>query len=207
MLDSWNELVARAASKVTRDQIGAKDAVAVVPQLIAPGKAEEIIPALKWIGAMSNGNTNAYGSSLPAVPRGPVTPLDALTILLSHKLRYEPHERDLVLLSHEVITAPISSPSTPDSASTEVYTSTLAVYGSASHGSAMSRTVGLPLAFATLRVLDGGVRARGVAGPFGEEVYRPVLRGLEEVGLGMRETRVVGGEGMARRLKAEMKRG
>ncbi|KAG9087808.1 hypothetical protein FRC06_002352 [Ceratobasidium sp. 370] len=206
MFDSWHELVARAASKATKDEIGVKDVKEVVPQLVAPEKAEVIIPALQWIGAIPNGSTNAYGSSLPAVPRGPVTPLDALAALLSHKLRYEPHERDLVLLSHEVITAPISSPPTPEPTTTEVYTSTLAVYGSASRGSAMSRTVGLPLAFAALCVLDGGVRTRGVAGPFGEEVYRPVLRGLEEVGLGMRETRVVGGEGMAKRLMEGMMR-
>ncbi|KAG9123804.1 hypothetical protein FRC07_013912 [Ceratobasidium sp. 392] len=204
MFESWHELVARAASKVTKDHIGVQDAVAVVPQLIAPGKAEAIIPALKWIGAIPNGSSNAYGSGLPSVPRGPITPLDALTVLLSHKLKYEPHERDLVLLSHEVVTAPISSPIL-DPATTEVYTSTLAVYGSAKRGSAMSRTVGLPLAFAALRVLDGGIRARGVTGPFGEEIYMPVLRGLEEVGLGMRETRVVGGEGMARGLMEGMR--
>ncbi|KAG8700622.1 hypothetical protein FRC08_004601 [Ceratobasidium sp. 394] len=206
MLDSWHELVALAASKAIKDDIGAKDIKNIVPQLVAPQKAEAIIPALQWIGAIPNGSTNDYGSGLPAVPRGPVTPLDALATLLSHKLRYEPHERDLVLLSHEVITAPISSPPTPDPSSTEVYTSTLAVYGSASRGSAMSRTVGLPLAFAALHVLDGGVRARGVTGPFGEEVYRPVLHGLEEVGLGMRETRVVGGEGMAKGLLEGMRR-
>ncbi|KAG8740070.1 hypothetical protein FRC10_004790 [Ceratobasidium sp. 414] len=205
MIDSWHELVARAASKAIKDEIKATDIKEVVPQLVAPERAETVIPALQWIGAMPNGSTNAYGSGLPAVPRGPVTPLDALATLLSHKLRYEPHERDLVLLSHEVITAPISSP-TSDPTTTEIYTSTLAVYGSSSRGSAMSRTVGLPLAFAALCVLDGGVRARGVAGPFGEEVYRPVLRGLEEVGLGMRETRVVGGEGMARGLMRGMRR-
>ncbi|QRV95699.1 hypothetical protein RhiJN_23717 [Ceratobasidium sp. AG-Ba] len=210
--ESWNELVARAASKATSDVIAAKDAAAIVPQL-APGKAETVVPALQWIGAMPNGSSNAYGSGLPPVPRESVTPLDALTTLLAHKLRYEPHERDLVLLSHEVITAPVAAvptpspdPTIPGPVTTEVYTSTLAVYGSPTEGSAMSRTVGLPLAFAALRVLDGGVRARGVAGPFGEEVYRPVLRGLEEVGLGMKETRVVGGIGMAQGLLDGMRR-
>lgn len=71
----------------------------------------------------------------------------------------------------------------------------------------MSKTVGLPLAFAALRVLDGGIRTRGVAGPFGEEVYKPVLAGLAEMGLGMRETMVVGGQGMAGGLMKGMRRG
>lgn len=106
-------------------------------------------------------------------------------------------------MSHEVVTAPASASASLGSATNEVYTSTLEVYGSSS-GSAMSKTVGLPLAFAALQVLDGGVRARGVTGPFGEEVYKPVLEGLERVGLGMKETKLVGGEGMAKQLLNSM---
>ena len=203
VLDSWHELVARAASKVTKEDIAAKDVVKIVPQLIAAEKVETVVPAFEWyakpfsnnacgqlscmyrIGAVPSISGQSDVLSLPPVPRGPVTPLDALAALLSHKLRYEPHERDLVLLSHEIITAPISPSSEPTP--NEVYNSTMAVYGSAS-GSAMSKTVGLPLAFAALRVLDGGVRARGVTGPFGEEVYKPVLAGLADMGFGMRET-------------------
>ncbi|KAG8754690.1 hypothetical protein FRC11_006528 [Ceratobasidium sp. 423] len=202
MLNEWNELVGRAAAKASGEKFEMKDTVDVVKSIIGAERAEEhkIIPTLKWMNAVPADLTNV-DSSLPPVPKGAVTPLDALATLLSYKLRYEPHERDLVLLSHEVVTAPASAPpsETFDPITNEVYTSTLAVYGSSS-GSAMSKTVGLPLAFATLRVLDGGVRTRGVAGPFGEEVYKPVLEGLEAVGLGMRETKVTGGEGMARSM-------
>lgn len=56
----------------------------------------------------------------------------------------------------------------------------------------MSRCVGLPVAFAALQVLDGGVSMRGVAGPTDESVYGAVLRGLEEVGLGMKESVTIG---------------
>ncbi|CCO28733.1 hypothetical protein BN14_02731 [Rhizoctonia solani AG-1 IB] len=202
LLNEWNELVGRAAAKASGETFEMKDTVDVVKSIIGAERAEEhkIIPALKWMGAVPT-NPTEVDSSLPPVPKGAVTPFDALATLLSCKLRYEPHERDLVLLSHEVVTAPASAPpsDTFDPATNEVYTSTLAVYGSSS-GSAMSKTVGLPLAFATLQVLDNGVRTRGVAGPFGEEIYRPVLEGLDAVGLGMRETRVTGGEGMARSM-------
>ncbi|CAE6479102.1 unnamed protein product [Rhizoctonia solani] len=201
ILGQWNELVGRAAAKASGEKFDMKDTVDVVKSIIGTERAEEhkLIPTLKWMNAVPTDPTDV-DLSLPPVPKGAVTPLDALATLLSYKLRYEPHERDLVLLSHEVITAPASAPSseTFDPAINEVYTSTLAVYGSSS-GSAMSKTVGLPLAFATLQVLDGGVRARGVAGPFGEEVYKPVLEGLEAVGLEMRETKVAG-EGMARSM-------
>ncbi|CAE6481146.1 unnamed protein product [Rhizoctonia solani] len=201
ILNEWNELVGRAAAKASGETFELKDTIDVVKSIIGTERAEEhkIIPTLKWMNAVP-ANPVDSDPSLPPVPKGAVTPLDALATLLSHKLRYEPHERDLVLLSHEVVTAPASAPpsETFDPATNEVHTSTLAVYGSSS-GSAMSKTVGLPLAFAALRVLDGGVRARGVAGPFGEEVYKPVLEGLEAVGLGMRENKVAG-EGMARSM-------
>ncbi|KEP50673.1 putative saccharopine dehydrogenase (NADP+, L-glutamate-forming) [Rhizoctonia solani 123E] len=201
MLSQWNELVGRAAAKASGEKFEIKDTVDVVKSIIGPNraKAHQIIPVLEWMNAVPTDPRNV-DPSLPPVPKDPVTPLDALGTLLAYKLRYEPHERDLVLLSHEVVTAPVSAPSSKkfDPATNEVHTSTLVVYGSTS-GSAMSKTVGLPLAFATLRVLDGGVRARGVAGPFGEEIYKPVLEGLEAVGLGMREAKVAG-EGMARSM-------
>ncbi|CAE6447590.1 unnamed protein product [Rhizoctonia solani] len=203
ILSQWNELVGRAAAKASGEKFEIKDTVDVVKSIIGAERAEEhkIIPMLQWMNAVPTGTTATNPDpSFPSVPKGPVTPLDALAILLAYKLRYEPHERDLVLLSHEVVTAPTSAPysETFDPATNEVHTSTLTVYGSTS-GSAMSKTVGLPLAFAALRVLDGGVRARGVAGPFGDEVYMPVLEGLEAVGLGMKETKVAG-EGMSRSL-------
>ena len=118
-----------------------------------------------------------------------MAPIDLFTILLAHKLKYEPHERDLVVLSHEIVT---QSPLDPRIE--EVHTSSLVTYGTSS-ASAMSRTVGLPVAFAALEILDGKVQVRGVQGPTDKSIYQSVLKGLEEVGLGMKE-RVRKGTGM-----------
>jgi alpha-aminoadipic semialdehyde synthase len=123
------------------------------------------------------------------MPSQPTTPIELFTTLLAHKLRYEPHERDMVVLHHELV-----AKSAEADAVEEIHTSSLIVYGTEA-GSAMSRCVGLPVAFATLQVLDGHVRARGVVGPTDKSVYGSVLRGLEEVGLGMTE-RVRHGMGM-----------
>jgi hypothetical protein len=65
-------------------------------------------------------------------------------------------------------------------------------YGDPQLGSAMSRTVGLPMAFAVLRILKGEVRARGVRAPVDSEVYRPVLADLKAAGISMRETSACG---------------
>ena len=120
-------------------------------------------------------------SPAPPVPKSSAVPIDHFANLLAQKLRYEPHERDLVILNHEIIAQDMSGRE-------EVYSSSLITYGG-SEASAMARCVGLPVAFAALKVLDGRVSARGVCGPAVEEsLWKGVLGGLEEAGLGMKET-------------------
>ena len=131
---------------------------------------------------------------MPSLPMNPVVPLDALATFLSYRLRYLPGERDMVILSHELVSVPKgATASTPGlSSSTKTHTSTLITYGKPSSpgASAMSRTVGLPLAIAALKVLDGGVHERGVKSPgeCGRPLWKGVMEGLEEHGLTMRET-------------------
>jgi alpha-aminoadipic semialdehyde synthase len=131
---------------------------------------------------------------IPQVPTIAMPALDLFALLLAHKLRYESHERDMVFLSHELISRPRSAdPSI--SAGEEIHTSSLIVCGTPEH-SAMALTVGLPVAFATLRILDGEVHVRGVADPTADtELYRLILGDLETVGLGMRESVVKRREG------------
>lgn len=125
--------------------------------------------------------------------------MDLLSTLLTHKLRYLPGERDMVILSHEVITEPSNSNSSGAHAQREVHTSSLVTYGEVGGNSAMSRTVGIPLASATLRILDGEVRTRGVVAPVDSEIYRPVLEDLRGRSIVLKET-VGSGSGMASTL-------
>lgn len=120
-----------------------------------------------------------------------MAPLDLLTIILSHKLKYAPGERDMVILSHQVVSVPsVTSTAQYPWPDALAHSSSLVTYGSQGLGSAMSRTVGLPLAFAAMKVLDGNVRERGVRGPSecGREVWGSVLEGMESVGMGMTDT-------------------
>lgn len=127
-------------------------------------------------------------------------PADLLAIHLAHALRYLPNERDLVILSHEVVAR--SSTGSPDE---EIHTSDLVVYGD-NKATAMARTVGLPVAFAALQILDGKVGVRGVQGPTAEaSLWKGVLEGLEGRGLGVREG-VRRGAGMKRVLDEGLKR-
>ncbi|KAF8321368.1 hypothetical protein DL93DRAFT_2130912 [Clavulina sp. PMI_390] len=177
VLKSWNELGSR---------VGQDASVA--------GLTRDVEDNLVALSILPGGPTN----DLPALPTVPHTPFDLLSMLLAHKLRYHPGERDMVILSHEIIT---ESTLPSSSSQREVHTSSLITYGDLETGnSAMARTVGLPLASAALLILDNRVRARGVHSPVESEIYRPVLEELAgRHGITMKETTRVGG-GMAKSL-------
>jgi saccharopine dehydrogenase-like NADP-dependent oxidoreductase len=53
---------------------------------------------------------------------------------------------------------------------------------------AMAKTVGLPVAIATLQILNGNIKTPGVQLPIRKEVYEPILKELEEFGVIFHET-------------------
>jgi len=55
---------------------------------------------------------------------------------------------------------------------------------------AMARTVGLPVAIATLQILNNQISKTGVLIPIYEEVYNPILKELEEFGIVFNEKEV-----------------
>lgn len=146
--------------------------------------------SLTWLGlAKSSSRLTTSQHEMPPLPKDRMTPLSIFAYLLSQKLKYQPHESDMVVLSHEIVTR--------ISTKTEVHTSTLQVFGhqkpdlsfrGARPASAMARTVGLPLAIASLLVLDGQISLRGVQIPTWPEIYLPILYGLTNVGLVAKET-------------------
>ena len=179
-LQGWTRLVSQAMSLRYMSHDDLPDMKAV----IRPSQLEALTEALEWLGLISPALFPPSRIPMPPLPDGPMTPLDIFAYLLSEKLRYAPHERDMVVLSHEVITREKGlGPRAPET----VYTSSLITFGG-TEGSAMARTVGIPVAIAALNVLDGKVHLRGVVGPTHRSIYEPVLSGLEEAGLGMKET-------------------
>lgn len=194
VLDRWSSLIRLSLEQklglfIPKDDFPSlKSALASV---LPADRIQTLLEALDWLHLIPGPYASSSPSPSPSpspptpppVPRqtAPITPVDALALYLAHTLRYAPHERDLVLLHHEIVARDLRS------GAEKVHTSTLTVYGDA-RASAMARTVGLPVAFAALRVLDGAVRATGVCGPTAEEaVWKGVLEGLESRGLGIRE--------------------
>jgi alpha-aminoadipic semialdehyde synthase len=179
-LERWSSFL-QQSSELQAPMFG--DLWTALRQVISREDIEDLHEALEWLSLVPSKST-ATATPMPPLPAESMAPLDIFAYLLSFKLRYLPHERDMVILAHEVIAY---KPGLPD----EVHHSSLITYGTPK-ASAMARTVGLPVAIAALNVLDGKVAIRGVAGPTDPSIYNPVLRSLEEVGLGMKETVATG---------------
>lgn len=193
-LERWSSFIQQSLALRLNNKVEPKDTMSLLSSLIPPAETETFHNALEWLSLGPPTSIGFVPSPMPPVPTKPQAPLDIFAYLLAHKLRYLPYERDMVILSHEVI-AKLPGPMAPE----EVHTSLLITYGT-SNASAMARTVGLPVAIAALNVLDGKVSMRGVQGPGDRSVYEPVLKGLEEIGLGMKETASVTTETIERDL-------
>jgi alpha-aminoadipic semialdehyde synthase len=204
LLDHWSSLTRLALEQKLGISIPEGDLPSLKSAIasVLPGSSiPSLLEALDWLHLLPTAHAfppaSGHGHLIP-VPRHTLPPADALALHLAHALRYAPHERDLVLLHHEIVAR-------DGSGTEEVHTSTLTAYGNA-RGSAMAHTVGLPVAFAALRVLDGSVRATGVCGPMAEEaVWRGVLEGLESKGFGVKES-VRSGSSMEGVLAAGLQR-
>ena len=191
-LKDWTSLARKALEErlgtlVMSDDASMNSAIRDATQL---SDIRELVDALRWFSILPPHASESIAEEtetalarLPPVPLKAMAPIDFFAALLAHKLRYEPGERDLVVLQHELVVRPKGSASTAE----ETHTSSLVAYGSPT-ASAMSRCVGLPVAFAALQVLDGEVKLRGVHGPTDRVVYENVLGRLKEVGLGVTES-------------------
>lgn len=182
VLERWSTFVQQSLALRFKNKVPPREALSMISSLIPLRHIASFHEALEWLSLVPSTAIGFTPSPMPPLPTGPMAPLDIFAYLLSHKLRYLPNERDMVVLSHEIITK-----GQGEGAPEEVHTSSMITYGTPT-ASAMARTVGLPVAFAALNVLDGKVAIRGVAGPDDPSIYKPVLQGLEELGLGMKET-------------------
>ena len=68
--------------------------------------------------------------------------------------------------------------------------SSLVVIGDDQTYTAMAKTVGLPVAIATLKILNGEIKTPGVQLPITKEVYEPILKELEDYGIKFTEKQV-----------------
>jgi len=105
------------------------------------------------------------------------TPAQILEHILSEKWKMEPEDKDMVVMWHKLLYN-----RNGDSHPVKM-TSSMVVLGEDSVHTAMSKTVGLPLAIATKMVMTGQIALTGVHIPNRKEIYEPVLNELENYGI------------------------
>ncbi|WMS87452.1 saccharopine dehydrogenase C-terminal domain-containing protein [Pleionea litopenaei] len=126
--------------------------------------SESVTKAFEWLGLFEE-------QSLPDSD----SLLDAFCSVLQAKLQYQSNETDMIALQHRFELVFDDRP--------EFLTSTLVVKGDVGGYSAMSKTVGYPVAIATQLILDGEIQDKGVHIPVLRHFYEPILELLEEEGI------------------------
>lgn len=129
-----------------------------------------VIKNIAWLGLMDD----------EPLPFEQASPKEIMSDLLLKKLSYNRGERDLVVMLHEFDIQHADG-------KYERVTSTLVEYGNPDGDSAMARTTGLPVAIAAKLVLRGEFYKPGIHIPVDREIYEPVLKELEDLGIKVKD--------------------
>lgn len=105
------------------------------------------------------------------------TPAQILEHILQQKWGLKSDDKDMIVMWHKFI---YKHKETNES---RLLTASMGVIGEDSVNTAMSKTVGLPVAIATKMILTGQINLSGVHIPIRKEIYEPVLKELEEHGI------------------------
>ena len=131
---------------------------------------------LKWLGIFGNRKIGIPGLS----------PARVLQKILEEKWSLDPGDRDMILMQHQFDYV--------NGGFRRKRYATMVCIGQDSN-TAMSMTVGLPLAMTARRILEGSYREPGVRLPIHPDIYNPVLAELEEYGIRFVEEETISSNG------------
>jgi len=120
---------------------------------------------LSWLGIFDDTRIGIPG----------LTPAKVLQKILVEKWQLEPEDKDMIVMQHQFDYS-------LNNEEKKRY-STLVYIGQDTRHTAMSVTVGLPLAMVARRILEGDYTETGVQLPIQPGIYDPVLKELEEHGI------------------------
>ncbi len=107
------------------------------------------------------------------------TPAQILEKILSDKWTLEPDDKDMIVMYHKFGYEIDGKQKQIDSK--------MVCIGDDQTYTAMAKTVGLPVAMAAIRILNGQITTPGVQLPIRKEVYQPILKELEQYGVSFSE--------------------
>ncbi|CAM1334809.1 saccharopine dehydrogenase family protein [Tenacibaculum aestuariivivum] len=103
------------------------------------------------------------------------TPAQILQKILSEKWTLKPTDKDMIVMHHKF--------GYELNKEKQQIESSMVIKGDDQTYTAMAKTVGLPVAMATLLILNGKITTPGVQLPIKKEVYNPILKELESYGI------------------------
>lgn len=110
------------------------------------------------------------------------TPAQLLQKILMDKWTLKEDDKDMIVMLHKF--------GYEFNGKKEQIESSTVVIGEDQTYTAMAKTVGLPVAIATLKILNGEITKPGVQIPISKEVYEPILKELAEMGIVFTEKKV-----------------
>ena len=125
----------------------------------------ETMSRLQWLGIFADSKIGLQNA----------TPAQILQKLLEEKWALGAEDKDMIVMQHQF--------DYKLNGKSKRITSSLFVKGKDQVHTAMSITVGIPVAIATKLFLTGVIKQKGVIVPTMKDVYEPVLKELEEYGI------------------------
>jgi saccharopine dehydrogenase-like NADP-dependent oxidoreductase len=110
------------------------------------------------------------------------TPAQILQKILTEKWTLERDDKDMIVMYHKF--------GYELNGEVKQIDSNMVVIGDDQTYTAMAKTVGLPVALATIKILNGEIRTPGVQLPIKKDVYAPILKELENFGIHFNEKEV-----------------
>jgi saccharopine dehydrogenase-like NADP-dependent oxidoreductase len=110
------------------------------------------------------------------------TPAQILQKILMDSWTLKPEDKDMIVMYHKF--------GFKLDGKTEQIDATMVVKGEDRTYTAMAKTVGLPVAMATLGILNKTITTPGVQIPITQEIYGPILEELKEYGISFNEKKV-----------------
>ncbi|MGB0879040.1 MAG: saccharopine dehydrogenase family protein [Polaribacter sp.] len=110
------------------------------------------------------------------------TPAEILQKILSDSWTLKENDKDMIMMHHKF--------GYELNGKRHQLESSLVVLGENETYTAMAKTVGLPVAIAALKILNGEIKTPGVQIPITKEVYEPILKELKNYGIQFTEKEV-----------------
>lgn len=126
-------------------------------------------------------NFLGYNNEEP-LPAGFTCSADVLQYTLETKLAMQPHDRDMIVMLHEIEYEEVE-----EKGSKKLIRSCLMLKGENNVRTAMAKSVGLPLGIAAKLILQKKITLTGLYIPILPEIYEQVLMELEEHGIKFNE--------------------